>query len=82
MLRQGSPKEVTVAQRGSQAKPASSGTSSAPGIAHDAARGGSVTSTHEGTARPAPRTNGRGPASGIGSPIYDELVRELGDPAA
>jgi hypothetical protein len=24
----------------------------------------------------------RGPAAGIGSPIYDQLVAELGDPAA
>lgn len=28
------------------------------------------------------RPTARGPAAGIGAPIYEELVRELGDPAA
>lgn len=34
-----------------------------------------------GATTPA-RTTPRGPAAGIGSPIYEELVAELGDPVA
>lgn len=79
MLRQGSIKEVTVART---AKRDAAATDAPKGST--ASAGPRPTGTPTGTARTAPagRPQRRGPAAGIGSPIYDELVSELGDPAA
>lgn len=59
--------------RGKKREAASSGTPKAT----PSGRG-----TKTGVAGKPGRPTTRGPAAGIGSPIYDELVDELGDPAA